>query len=273
LSGDTQKREFQPVGPAVAAQKFILAWTAVLIIGFATGTNVSLRYLLPATPLLAVLMAGGLQGAEGARLIFSVRRILMVVLAALVLADAAAFFIVSQWPIPVFVPALACGLFLAGMVLLGLGALWQKSLSAVESLGVAILLFWPLLFGAAMPALLPDRAQQMAMMLLQTQSDASKPVLLVGDVKLAARVRVWLGKEWTIVQSDKPDFSVAANFDTVLLPDRDVPPFLNRGYQIQRAAFNVGLPPAGEWWPALKSRQLPGVLMRHGQKYCLATRS
>ena len=272
LSGVAPGRESQPSGPVAGAQKFILAWTAVLIIGFACGTNVSLRYLLPATPLLAVLMANWFQGAEGARLIFSVRRLLVIVLAALALADATAFFIVSQWPMPAVVPALLCGLFLAGMVLLGLGALWRKSFSAAEAMGVAILLFWPLLFAAAMPALLPDRAQQMAATLLQTQADPSRPVLLVGDLKLASRLRVLLGGKWTVVQSDELDLSAAANFDAVLLPDRDVPLFLGGGHQIQMAAFGVGLPPRGELWPALKSRQLPAVLTRHGQRYYLVTR-
>jgi hypothetical protein len=118
-----------------------------------------------------------------------------------------------------------------------------------------MLLFWSLFFAVAVPVGLPDRAQQMVETLLQAREDPSKPVLLIGDVRLAGRLRVLLGKEWTLVQSDQPDFSVAANFDTILLPDRDVPQFLSRGYQIQRAALSLGMPTRGELWPALKSRR------------------
>ena len=149
------------------AQKFILAWAALLVAGFALGEDVSLRYLLPVTPLLAVLLADWLQGAESVRLIFSIRRILKIALAALVLAIAAAFFIDSQWPLPAVLFALICGLFLFGIAVLGLGALWRKSFSAAEALGLAILLGWMIFFTAAMPVLLPDSAQQIAVTLRQ----------------------------------------------------------------------------------------------------------
>jgi hypothetical protein len=42
--------------------------------------------------------------------------------------------------------------------------------------------------------------------------------------------------------------------------------------QIQKTAFSISMPPRGELWPALKSRRLPAVSMRHSQVYCLATR-
>jgi 4-amino-4-deoxy-L-arabinose transferase-like glycosyltransferase len=270
-SGEPQRAGSETGVPGVA-QKMILAWTAILIVGFALGVNVSLRYLLPATPLMAVLMADWLQGAASARLVFSVRRILKTVLAILVLADAAAFFFGSQWPLPITMSVVTCGWLFSVMVALGWGALWRKSFSPTEALGLSIMLGWAVLFAAAMPMLLPDRAQQLAATLKQTPGDPKRPVLLVGNKELASRVRVLLGKKWTIVQSDKLNLPAAADFDTVLLPNRDVPRLLERGYKVQRAAFSNGPPGPGELWPALKSRRLPAVLMLHGQKYCLATR-
>ncbi|MGA3284328.1 MAG: glycosyltransferase family 39 protein [Verrucomicrobiota bacterium] len=254
------------------AQKFILAWTALLIVGFALGEVVSLRYLLPATPLLAVLVADWLRSAESARLIFSLRRILKMVLVALALAAAAALFVGSQWPLPTVLFVLMCGLFLFGIAVLGLGALWRKSFSAAEALGPAILLGWVIFFAAAMPILLPDRAWQIAVTLRQTQTGSSQPVLLIGDVQLASRVRVLLGKNWTVTQVNKMNPAVAADYTRILISEKEAGEFLKQGWTVQTAAINFGPPARGELWEAFKSRRLPEMLARHAQKICLAAR-
>jgi 4-amino-4-deoxy-L-arabinose transferase-like glycosyltransferase len=267
-----QRRFPAPGSMPPLAQKFILAWTALLVAGFAFGEDVSLRYLLPATPLLAVLLADWLRNAESTRLIFSARRILKIVLAALVLAVAAAFSIDSQWPLPAVLFALICGLFLFGITLLGLGALWRKSFSAVEALGLAILFGWMIFFTAAMPVLLPDTARQIAVTLRQGQAGPLQPVLLIGDVKLASRVRVLLGKNWTVVQANKLNLTVAADYTRVLVSEKEAGEFINRGWALQTAAVSFGAPTRGELWEVLKLRQLPEILARHAQKICLVTR-
>jgi 4-amino-4-deoxy-L-arabinose transferase-like glycosyltransferase len=254
------------------AQKFVLAWTALLIAGFALGASVSLRYLLPAAPLLAVLLADWLRSAESTRLIFSLRRILKIVLAMLTLAVMAGFLVDSQWPLPAVLFALICGLFLFGIAVLGLGALWRKSFSAAEALGLAILLGWVIFFTAAMPILLPDRAQQIAVTLWQTQTDPVQPVLLIGDVQLASRVRVLLGKNWTVVQANKLNPTVAVDYTRVLVSEKEAGEFINRGWAVRTAAVSFGAPSRGELWEAFKSRRLPEMLARHAKKICLATR-
>ena len=254
------------------ANNFILAWTAVLILGFALGENVSPRYLLPAAPLFAILIADCVQRSENMRLIFSVRSILKIVLIALILTDAATFYIDSQWPLPVITLALACGLFLIGIVALGLGAFWHKSFSAALALGLALLLFRPIFFVAARPIYLPDRAQQIAAALEQMPDGKLKPVLLVGSVQLAGRVRVLLGKNWLVTQGDKLNPADAKKFNAVLLPEKDIFLFANDGWKTQIAATSFATPPKKEIWQALKSRRLPEMLSRHVQKIILATR-
>jgi 4-amino-4-deoxy-L-arabinose transferase-like glycosyltransferase len=262
-----RRKVLEPGDVPPLADKFILAWTAVLILGFSLGANVSLRYLLPATPLFSILIADCLQRAESVRLIFSVRRILKIILVALLLADVAMFYVDSQWPLPMAALVLACGLLLSGIV-----ALWRKSIPAAEALGLAVLLFWLMLFSAAMPVLLPDRAQQIAATLLQAQVNPSAPVLLVGDLKLASRVRVLLGKDWTVMQADRLNAAAVENYTRVLIPEREIYQFINHGWQIQTAAAGNGAPSFKELWSALKSRTLPQILARHGQKIILATR-
>jgi len=164
-----------------------------------------------------------------------------------------------------------CGLFLFGVAVLGLGALWRKSFSAAEALGLAILLGWVIFFSAVIPILLPDNAQQIAVTLQQTQPASSQSVLLIGDVKLASRVRVLLGKNWMVAQVNKFDPTVVADYTRVLISEKETGEFINRGWAVQTAAVSFGAPTRGELWEALKFRRLPEVLARHAQKICLAT--
>jgi 4-amino-4-deoxy-L-arabinose transferase-like glycosyltransferase len=259
------------------ANNFIVAWTIVLVLGFALGANVSPRYLLPAAPLFAILIADCVQRSESVRLFFSVSRVLKIILAALVLADASMFYVDSQWPLPTTVLTLTCVLFLFVIVVLALGALWRKSIPTAQALGLAILLFWPMLFFATTPVLLPDRSQQIVSVLKKTEISRSKPILFVGNVQLASRTQVCLGKDWTLTQQAvtplrKFNFDETRNFDTVLLPEEDVSFFENGGWKIRVAAANFAAPSAKEIWQALKSRNLPEMLSRHTQKIILATR-
>jgi len=253
------------------AQQFILAWTALLVIGFALGQNVSLRYLLPATSLMAVLLASWLQNKETAGLIFSVRRILKVILALLLLMVVAALIIGFTWRLPVFMIALAGAALVAGVFLLGTVALGKNRFPGMAALGLALLFAWPVFFMAAMPVLLPDRAQQIATSLRGSSQNQAGPVLLVGDVKLASRLRVLLGKDWTVAQTGKLNPADMTNFSRILISEKDVSASAAHGWKIQAAAVSYGVPPRAELWDALKSGELRDTLARHGQKIYLAT--
>jgi len=252
------------------ARKFIMTWTALLIIGFALGVNVSLRYLLPAAPLMSVLLADWLQSAVTAQLSFSVRRIFKIVLAVLALAVAVSFYFVSQWPLPILVLLLVCGWILVGIAVLGMCALGRNSLPAAQALGLAMLLGWVIFFFTAMPVLLPDRAQQIAAAL--RHSPSSRPVLLVGDIQLASRVRVLLGPKWTVAQSDRLNSADLGQYTRILASGSAVGELLNHGWAVQAVAANFGPPARGELWPALKSQRLPETLAGHSQKIYLASR-
>ena len=258
-------------GTPPPARQFILAWTGLLITGFALGANVSLRYLLPATPLLAVLLADWLQSAESTRLFFSLGRIFKIILTILMLAILVEFFVDSQWPLPMILITLICGWFLLGVATLGLGALWGKSLSVAEALGLALLLGWVIFFTAAMPLRMPDSARQIAVTLRRGQIGPRGPVLLVADVRLASRVRVLLGKNWTVVQADTLNPAAAVDYTCALVPEKEAGEFVKRGWTVQTAAVSFTTPPRGELWEALESRQLPELLARYAQRICLAT--
>jgi 4-amino-4-deoxy-L-arabinose transferase-like glycosyltransferase len=267
-----RRKVLEPGNVPPVAQKFIVGLAAALIVGFSLGANVSLRYLLPATPFVAILIADYLQKSKSIRLVFSVRNVLKVVLIALALADAAAFLVLWQWPMLLFALILIFGVFLIGIVVLGFGAFRKKSFSTAEGLALAILIGWLILFTTAMPVLLPDRSQQIAAALLRTQKDYRRPVLLLGDVKLASRVRVCLGQNWTVMQADKLRQVTLTDYACILVPEKNIGEFFGKGWRVQTAAANAGAPPRDELWAALKSGRLPEALARHGQKIYLLTR-
>jgi 4-amino-4-deoxy-L-arabinose transferase-like glycosyltransferase len=257
--------------PPVARQ-FIVAWAVALILGFSLGANASLRYLLPATPLVAILIADCLQKSESVCLILSIRNVLRVVLISLALSDVAAFFFVLQWPMPLIALVLIFGVLLIGIAVLGFSAFQKKSSSPAEGLALAILLGWLVLFVTAMPVLLPDRSQQIAAALLRTQKDYRQPVLFLGDVKLASRVRVCLGQDWTVMQADKLRQVAPADYTCILVSEKNVAEFFDKGWRVQTVAESAGLPSRAELWAALKSGRLPYAFARHGQKIYLVTR-
>jgi len=252
------------------ARNFVLGWTIVLIVGFSLGANISLRYLLPATPLMAILFADVLVRAEKFPLGLSVERILKIALALLAIAAIAAFYIDSQFPLPVFLPIAVCGFIFAGAIALRVGVA-RKKISTGEALGISILAAWLLFFHAAMPMLFPNRAQQIAATLHQSKIISGQPVLLLGDVKLASRLRVTLGANWTIAQANRlpPDLQ---RYNSVLLSEQIFSAFGQRNWKMQIAAESSVVPPLKELLHAILWRQLPQALARDSEKMMLATR-
>jgi hypothetical protein len=219
---------------------------------------------------MAVLFAVWLQKAEDVPLIFSTRRIFKFALAVLIFGVALAFLIESQFPLLFIFSALTAGLLLLAIVALGLAVRRQK-FSAALGLGLAELMGWLIFFTAAMPVLLPDCSQQITTALKQTQSVAPKKVLLVGSVQLASRVRVLLGTNWTVVQTDRLNPAAWADYKCLLIPDGELFRFVGSPWKIQTAGAVLAAPPPRELWQALKSRQLPEALTRHSKKIWLAT--
>src|ERR1044071_1903145 len=98
----------------------MLAWKMVLILGFSLGANVSLRYLLPATPLMAILFADVLVRAQKIPLILSIERIYKIALVVLGVLNTALLFVIWQWSLPVLLP-------LFGLFVLLTIALWREA--------------------------------------------------------------------------------------------------------------------------------------------------
>ncbi|HEY5298759.1 MAG TPA: hypothetical protein VIK59_12635 [Verrucomicrobiae bacterium] len=107
---------------------------------------------------------------------------------------------------------------------------------------------------------------------LNRQKNSAKIVLFVGDLRLASRLRVLLGKNWAVAQSDRFDLANAGNFSLIVFPEKEIYHFLNPRWKIEPAAAQYIMPKKKELWRALKSRRLPESLASHEQNICLAIR-
>jgi 4-amino-4-deoxy-L-arabinose transferase-like glycosyltransferase len=255
------------------AQKFILGWTFFLIVSFSLGSNLSLRYLLPATPLMCVLLAAWLQNSESPALIFSLSRIFKAALAALFLAAMLALFIgwECRWPLLILIPTFV--LFSTGIILLWRGTSRQNYFSAAEGLGLAMVFIWIMIAAGLIPAALPDASQQLAGVLRQLPLGATRPVLFVGDAQLASCLRVTLGKQWVIVQNKKVLPAMTSSYARFLVKGPDVRTVALRGWQAQRvASFSTKPPPFKELVRALKTRSLRAAVAGNGDPIYLVFR-
>ena len=75
-----------------------------------------------------------------------------------------------------------------------------------------------------------------------------------------------------MTQADKLRRVTLADYNCILISEKNIGEFSGKGWRVQAVATNAGVPPIGELWTALKSRQLPETFARHGQKIYLVTR-
>lgn len=268
-----RNRKWPPGLLPPGAQKFILGWTLFLIMSFSLGSNLSMRYLLPVTPLMCVLLAAWLQNIESQSLIFSLARILKATLVILLLAAMTAFFIgwECRWPITILLPIFA--LFVAGISLLWRGMARQDNFPAAERLGLALVFIWIMIAAGLMPAVLPEASQQLAGVLRQLPLGATRPVLLVGDVQLASQLRVALGKQWVITQMNRVTPAMTSSYARFLVKGPDVRTVALRGWQAQRVANYVTQPPPFKvLFQALKTRSLRAAIAKNSEQIYLVYR-
>jgi hypothetical protein len=254
------------------ARVFLLAWAAILVLGFPLGENVSFRYLLPAAPLVAILLGDWLPGAEQWRCVFSLRRLFGLMLGFLVVADVGGWVFVAQWPGPRLMPTILFVLFAANIALLGWWGLGRRAVPLVTLLAVSVLCFWLMVFTFGSPLFLPEAAQKIAANLAKRSGAESKSVLVVGERQLASRLRTVLGLEWRVAQVDNLNPAVAGDFSFVLGAASVQPLLPGQDWRGEPVGFLPFLPPANELWPTIHEGKLGTALEQHGHKINLFSR-
>ncbi len=255
------------------AQAFLLGWTALLVFGFPMGDNVSPRYLLPAAPLIAILLGDWLPSVATVRCGCSFRRILMFLLVILGMLALAGWFFVAQWSSAPFSPVLLFGGILGLLGLLGYLGLRQQARVAMVAVGLSMLLVWLIFFALSTPLYWRETAQQIAATLQRQPAKSPQSVLVVGERQLASRLRTVLGPDWFVAQVDGFGTAGTTNYHFVLAAKTllvQLPP--EADWQLQTVACLPLFPPPHELWEGIKSHRLPEIIQQHGKKFVLATK-
>lgn len=198
------KRE--PERPLTAIQRktcvFVLIWAALLPIIFGLGDRIAVRHLLPAVPLLAVVMAIGLCRFSNSSIAIVADRLLDIV--------TIAFFAIAVFGLSVLWQNSLLTKHFAGFVVLFLALLvvalrWQrKQLSSQAVLSLSLFLVLPLSLAIVSPFTLPDQTTQIAQA-LRLLNPGKRPVFVIGSNKVPSRLRISSGGQYVIREATQSD--------------------------------------------------------------------
>lgn len=181
---------------------FALIWAVLLAIIFGLGDRIAVRYLLPAVPLLAVVMAIGLCRFSNSSIAIVADRLLDII--------TIGFFAIALFGLSVvwqngLVTKHFTGLIVLLLALLVVALRWQrKQFSSQAVLSISLFLVLPLCLAIVSPFTLPDQTTQVARALRPLNPD-NKPVFVIGTNKLASRLRISSGGHYEIHEATQSD--------------------------------------------------------------------
>jgi 4-amino-4-deoxy-L-arabinose transferase-like glycosyltransferase len=171
------------------AQRFIVLWAVLMAIVFGLGNQIEPRYLLPAGPLLAILLAHQIARAD---LRLTTRAIAYLAAAALVLLAVLglALSLLDALVMGTGPALLALALSAVVVTMIAL-AIRGGVLPAAVSVPLSVVLAFSLIAIALGPALEPDAGvKTMVRELERTRRNGAEPVLVTGPEHLANKLRV-----------------------------------------------------------------------------------
>jgi len=199
--------------------KLLALWCAVVVVVFAFSDAIDPRYLLPVLPLFSVLLALGLEGADGEGLpqVSRICRWLLppVAAAGLVLA-APEVLILLQAGTPLSIALMTIGI--AAWILIALVG-WRRAKLAPYLLGATPVLATALLLLAMAPVVLPDLGMPFAARLAETEAPATKAAF-VGDIHTASEVRLQAGAAAPFEELDTVGDAIAGGYCVVMATQR-----------------------------------------------------
>lgn len=181
---------------------FVLIWAALLPIIFGLGDRIAVRQLLPAVPLLAVVMAIGLCRFSNSTIAGIADQLLNAVTVAFLAI--AIFGLSVLWQNGLLTKHFA-GFAVLFLALLLVALRWQrKQLSSQAVLSLSLFLVLPLSLAIVSPFTLPDQTTQVARA-LRPLNPEKRPVFVIGTNKLTSRLRISNGGEYVVYEAAPSD--------------------------------------------------------------------
>jgi 4-amino-4-deoxy-L-arabinose transferase-like glycosyltransferase len=252
-------------------QRFVLAWSLVIAVLFGLGEQVDPRYVLPAAPLLAILVADALQRAAPA-----IKARVLRYLLALVLTVLAALGFVLSWLASTASsggrPLVVLASFLGVTAVLAITPRFHR-LSPATAVALAVFLAFPMVELALRPIFEPDAgARVIAEELDGVGADASHPVLLAGSDALAGEIRILTQGRLVIIPWSRIEPAPESWPEAMILPAEQARRLDLAGYRTREVSTGVLSLPPGALLRALFEGRVPELLEDRSQRFVVAVR-
>jgi 4-amino-4-deoxy-L-arabinose transferase-like glycosyltransferase len=265
-------QSFRPADASLRrAQRFVVLWAVLMAIVFGLGNKIEPRYLLPAGPLLAILLADQIVRADSrltTRAIAYLAAAALVLLAVLGLALSLLDALVMG--IGPAVLTLALSAVVVTMIAL---ATRGGALPAAASVPLSIVLASSLIVIALGPALEPDAGvKTMVRELERGQRNGAEPVLVTGPEYLANKLRVASGgriaiDSWSRLDDDRQRWP-----GRMIIPIAQAAGIDLTGYRSREVATEVRSVPVVGLLHAMASGRVTEFFDLRRDRYVLAVR-
>jgi hypothetical protein len=251
------------------AVRFILCWVLAYSVCAAWVTKFSTRYVLPVSPLLAVLLAMAVSRLD----VHEIRRWLHVALSLtsvwLLLLGAVVVTICVQLSAGWLEITVASALLAGGLVLSASG-LRATGLPAALCLTALVYISFPLSFLALRHLALPDQGAQLAERLQQLSGADHKAIQIVGKPALASKIRVCSAGRATVQQSDPSDLSQISGQAVLIVSEDDLPRIDLSAYELHLGSCGVKDLNLGQLLKSCVRGELAEYLRGRRQSYIIA---
>jgi 4-amino-4-deoxy-L-arabinose transferase-like glycosyltransferase len=248
---------------------FLVGWSVVMAVVFGFGP-LDARYVLPAGPVLAVVLATLVTRADptvAGRAMRSVLALVLVVMAAVGVAMAA-LHVAAGRPVNA---AATLALYAAVAATLALALRDARWLTPATAIALAAFLLFPLTAIALEPVIPPEAGARAMARDLERRRDPSAPVLMVGSEGMSAKLRILTGGRVPIEMRDVVPPRETWPATLILLKEETAGRDL-AGYRTREVASEVRRVPIGPMLQAIRARQVLVFLDARRDRYELAIR-
>lgn len=273
----SRRRHLLPApGRERVACAFIMFWAVILVLAMTSTVNGSVRYLLPAFPLLAVLCGVVLAKVDGAILGHSFRRLLAGTLALLAVGVVLAFIVAVQVNLSVLemAPGLALIAAAAWAAVIGFRGSWLRS---AQTIALCLLLMMPASFTLMRKIARPDLEAHIEQRMRLEHHDA--PLAgFVGEKGQATNLRLAFPSmklmQWdTLPRAAADSHQIEATLpELLILPERSAALLPAMQYTMYPAGSVFDKPADDELLSALCQGRIGDCLLEHRLPYFIAVR-